>query len=227
MIVQHGSTLQLSMSTSASGITVAMLKENDKGGTETAESALCDDEKDRVRQENKSMKDVLTFSVGIVIAKLPLLNIRPDVDLVRKGRSWLRVKIPVRVRNLQPLAQTLHTIILPPLHPLSTAGSKKLTAPGLIFPSTPSILYPFVLSISITPSTTTCATCTPFGPNSLPKLCASALRANFPVAKLEHRALPFIDAVAPVKMSVGGYSGVEEVEEVEARRRGRTAREKR
>jgi len=33
--------------------------------------------------------------------------------------------------------------------------------------------------------------------------------------------------VAPVKISVGGYSGVEEVEEVEARRRGRTAREKR
>jgi len=33
--------------------------------------------------------------------KLPLLNIRPDVDLVRERRSWLRMKVPIRVRDLK------------------------------------------------------------------------------------------------------------------------------
>ena len=101
----------------------------------------------------------------------------------------------------------------------------RLTASGLIFASSPSSFHSFVLGISITPSIIACATCTPLGPNSLAKLCASALIANFPVAKLEHKALPFTEAVAPVKINVGGYSGAGE-EEPEARRRGRAAREK-
>ena len=51
-----------------------------------------------------------------------------------------------------------------------------------------------------------CATCTPLGPNSLANDWASALMANLPVANDEHKADPFMAAVADVKMRVGGYS---------------------
>lgn len=71
-----------------------------------------------------------------------------------------------------------------------------------------------------------CATCTPCGPNSLPKLCESARSAFFPVAKEDVKADPRIEAVAPVKRRVGGYLGAGEALTVE-RRRGRTERENR
>lgn len=48
-----------------------------------------------------------------------------------------------------------------------------------------------------------------------------ARRANFIVANEAKRALPLTEAVAPVKIRVGGYSLL-----VEERRRGRTAWEK-
>lgn len=33
--------------------------------------------------------------------KLPLLNVRPQIELERKGRTRLRVQIPIRIRNLE------------------------------------------------------------------------------------------------------------------------------
>lgn len=95
---------------------------------------------------------------------------------------------------------------------------KVLTASGSIFPPSPKS-HSFVLGISMTPSITACAICTPFGPNSLARLCAIALRANFIVAKAAKFAEPFTEAVAPVKMRLGGWGEVL----VEARRRGRVA----
>ncbi len=63
----------------------------------------------------------------------------------------------------------------------------------------------------------------PWGPNSLAKLWDSALKAHLPVAKDEKFTDPFTEAVAPVKMRVGGCSG----EDWRcARRRGRTEEEK-
>ena len=48
---------------------------------------------------------------------------------------------------------------------------RQLTASGLIFASSPRFfVHSFVLSMSMIPSTLTCATCTPFGPNSLARL---------------------------------------------------------
>lgn len=124
-----------------------------------------------------------------------------------------------------PVAMLFHLrhISLARLKPTNHT-SEVLTALALIFPSGPGISHSFVFGISITPSIIACPTCTPLGPNSLARLCASALNANFPVAKLEQLALPFTEAVAPVKISVGECSGVGEREE---RRSGRTAREKR
>jgi hypothetical protein len=58
----------------------------------------------------------------------------------------------------------------------------------------------------MTPSIIAWTVCTPLGPNSLAKLCASARIANLPVANDEHCAEPFIAAVADVNMRVGGYS---------------------
>ena len=81
---------------------------------------------------------------------------------------------------------------------------KRLTASALIFASGLSKVHSFVLGMSITPSMIACAICTPWGPNSLPRLCASARRANFPHAKLANVALPLREAVAPVKIRVGG-----------------------
>ena len=69
----------------------------------------------------------------------------------------------------------------------------------------------------------TCATWTPLGPNSLPRLWARARKANFPVAKEEHVALPLRDAVAPVNIRVGGYVVGGEVVGTEARRSGTAA----
>ena len=98
----------------------------------------------------------------------------------------------------------------------------QLTASGLIFASGASNFHSLVLSISITPSITAWATCTPRGPNSLARLCVSARRANLPVAKADVKADPFSAAVAPVKMRVGGCGRL-----VDWRRRGRVAWEKR
>ena len=56
----------------------------------------------------------------------------------------------------------------------------------------------------MTPSMMAWLTCTPRGPNSRASDCASARMANLPVAKDAHCALPFMAAVAEVKISVGG-----------------------
>ena len=103
---------------------------------------------------------------------------------------------------------------------------KKLTACASIFASSFSNTHLLVLGISITPSMMACATCTPRGPNSLPKLCDSARNAVLPVANEDVSAEPRIDAVAPVKMSVGGYLGAGVAVTVE-RRSGSAARENR
>ena len=82
---------------------------------------------------------------------------------------------------------------------------QKLTASALIFASSPpSTFHSLVRGISITPSMTACATCTPRGPNSRARLCARARRANFPVAKEAQFAEPLSAAVAEVKIRVGG-----------------------
>jgi len=59
----------------------------------------------------------------------------------------------------------------------------------------------------MTPSITACATWTPLGPNSRARDWARARKANLPVAKEEQRAEPLREAVAPVKMRVGGWVG--------------------
>lgn len=74
---------------------------------------------------------------------------------------------------------------------------EKLTASGLSFASSCSKTYPFVRGISITPSTMTCATWTPFGPNSRARDCERALRPNFALAKTLKSAEPRTLAVAP------------------------------
>lgn len=122
------------------------------------------------------------------ITKLPFLNIRPQIQLIRKRRPRLRMQKPIRIGNLH----RQHTFIT------SWGGRSRLTASGLSFASSCSKTYPFVRGISITPSTMTCATCTPLGPNSLAKDCERALRPNFALAKAPKRAEPRTLAVAPV-----------------------------
>lgn len=58
----------------------------------------------------------------------------------------------------------------------------------------------------MTPSIIVCETCTPCGPNSRASDCANARSANLLEAKAENLAEPLRLAVAPVKISVGGYS---------------------
>lgn len=137
------------------------------------------------------------------------------IDLLREARPWLRMQKPIRVCNLYCHQR----------YPFEFAMMQQhlLTASGLIFESGPaSFIHSFVLGISMTPSTLTCETCIPFGPNSLARLCERDLKANLPVEKDEQRAEPFMAAVAPVKIRVGGYC-----RSVELRSRGRTAWEKR
>lgn len=62
-----------------------------------------------------------------------------------------------------------------------------------------------------------CATCTPWGPYSRASDCARARKACLPVAKEEHCAEPLREAVAPVKIRVGGCTRVV----VQERRKGR------
>lgn len=83
--------------------------------------------------------------------------------------------------------------------------------------------YACVRGMSMTPSMTACATCTPWGPNSRARDCERARRACFMVAKAAKRAEPFTEAVAPVKIREGGCGDVLVAE----RRRGRVACEKR
>jgi hypothetical protein len=59
--------------------------------------------------------------------------------------------------------------------------------------------------ISITPSITACATCTPFGANSFAIESDRARKANFEEANVAMSGLALTEAVAPVKISVGGY----------------------
>lgn len=49
---------------------------------------------------------------------------------------------------------------------------------------------PLILSVSMIPSTITCATCIPFGPNSRASDCESPLRANAVGAEMEKLAPP-------------------------------------
>lgn len=56
----------------------------------------------------------------------------------------------------------------------------------------------------MTPSMIAWATWTPFGAYSLAIEKANARLANFAVAKPDINAFDFTDAVAPVKMRVGG-----------------------
>ena len=81
----------------------------------------------------------------------------------------------------------------------------------------------FVFGISITPSTITCETCTPWGPNSRARDWDRARTAHFPVAKEAHIALPLTEAVAPVKIRVGGCADLG----TEDRSSGIASREKR
>ena len=94
-------------------------------------------------------------------------------------------------------------------------------ASGEILPSSPKS-HSLVRGMSITPSMTACATCTPCGPNSLARDWAIARRANFVVAKAAKRAEPLTDAVAPVNIRDGGCGEVL----VDDWRRGRMAWEK-
>lgn len=80
----------------------------------------------------------------------------------------------------------------------------QLTASGLNLASSCSKTYALVRGISMTPSIIVCETWTPWGPNSLARDCASARKANFPVAKAAKVADPFTLAVAPVNIRVGG-----------------------
>ena len=53
-----------------------------------------------------------------------------------------------------------------------------------------------------------CDTCTPCGPNSRASDCARARSANMVEAKAAHSADPFMLAVAPVKIKVGGCGDI-------------------
>lgn len=104
------------------------------------------------------------------------------------------MQIPVCVRNLQLVSLVL------------CCSQHSLTPSALIFASGGmSLSHSFVLGISITPSMIACATWTPWGANSLAALWDRALNAYFPVEKDDILALLLTDAVAPVKMRVGGY----------------------
>ena len=122
--------------------------------------------------------------------------------------------------NPQSAQNSQQTCVLLSCSPSPRGNPGPLTASGSIFPPGPKF-QSFVLGISITPSMTACATCTPFGPISRARLCAIARRANFIVAKAAKLAEPFTEAVAPVKISVGGWDW-----SVELRSKGRAAWEK-
>ena len=80
---------------------------------------------------------------------LELLNVRPQVQLLRETRSVLGMQVPVTIGNLTiPLISFITHV---------HKSHNRLTASGLIFPSSlPSLaVYPLVLGISITPSTIT------------------------------------------------------------------------
>uniref|UniRef100_A0A7S2LJX5 Uncharacterized protein n=1 Tax=Leptocylindrus danicus TaxID=163516 RepID=A0A7S2LJX5_9STRA len=56
--------------------------------------------------------------------------------------------------------------------------------------------------VSTAPSTTTWATCIPWGPSSLAILCANDLRPLFATENAEKLGAPRMDAVAPVNIIV-------------------------
>jgi hypothetical protein len=102
--------------------------------------------------------------------------------------------------------------------------SGTLTPSGLSLASGPIFVNnSLVLGILITPSMIACATCTPWGPNSFARLWLSALSAHLPVENELSCALDLTEAVAPVKISEGGYWGLLSTP---LRRRGRVAWEK-
>ena len=129
---------------------------------------------------------------------LPPLNIRPQIQLEPKSRPRLRMQMPVRIGNLRIISIIQQT---------NKNINNKLTTSGSSFASSCSNFHSFVRGISITPSTITCETCTPCGPNSRASDCANARNANLPEAKAESAAEPFKLAVAPVKIRVGGCCG--------------------
>lgn len=126
--------------------------------------------------------------------KLPLLNIRPQIELERKGRTRLRVQMPIRIRNLENELDW----------PGKTPEPLRLTASGLSFASSCPRSHDLVRGISMTPSMTACDTWTPCGPNSRARDCARARSANLAEAKEAKFADPLRLAVAPVKIRVGG-----------------------
>lgn len=130
------------------------------------------------------------------------------------------MQVPVRICNLRfhALADSVFYSQHRGCLAKSVQQGEELTASGLIFPSGASTFHSLVLGISMIPSMIAWVTCTPLGPNSLDKLCVSERNANFPVEKADVIAEPFIAAVAPVKMSVGGY-----LRSVDLRRRGSVA----
>ena len=65
--------------------------------------------------------------------------------------------------------------------------------------------HSFVRGMSMTPSMTACATCTPRGANSFAMDVDSARSANLAEAKELINAFALTEAVAPVKINVGGY----------------------
>lgn len=88
-----------------------------------------------------------------------------------------------------------------------------------------SLSHSFVLGMSITPSMIAWATCTPWGANSRAMDWDRARMAYLAVEKEAMRALDLTEAVAPVKIKVGGY--LVEASEAVFRRRGRVDCEKR
>jgi hypothetical protein len=127
----------------------------------------------------------------------PFLDCRSQVDLPGKVRLRLSVQPPVVVSNLVTLVD------------LATSVRRRITKrtpSALSLASGPiSFSHSFVRGISMTPSMMAWLTCTPCGPNSRANDWLRALNAHLPVANDAMSAFAFTEAVAPVKMSDGGY----------------------
>lgn len=154
---------------------------------------------------------------------LKLFHIGANVQFLSEARPVLRVQVPITLRNLH------HCQFYPRKHSTRKSrkgsqersergGAKQRTASGSILPSStpPFTTLSLPQGVSIPPSMTASATCTPFGPNSRASDWARARWANFAAAKVLKRAEPRTEAVAPVTRRVGGWGD----EETAERRRG-------